>query len=130
MGATEIDPADEPEDEDDEFKVWAAGQPTSRNYLGLKGATLKRGEQVCKTVQIGLYGDPETGEVSKRELRFKSLPRRLGAPGFDFDHPTVQWFCENKEIDKLLAFLKDEVDQPGRYRHRRGVACPGPRPTC
>lgn len=105
-------------EEPDDFKVWTANQPTSPNYFGLEGATIKKGRDVCKTVEIALYGDPSTGEVRSRVLRFATFRRAKGGSGFDFQKPEDRssWFCEDKEIDKLLAFLKDEVDQPGRYR--------------
>lgn len=98
---------------DDEFKVWASRTPRSPNQLGLEGVTLKKGPQVCKTVALARYGSPETGEVKKTELRFRTA-KRNDSGGFDFDGAHA-WACENAEIEKLQAFLTEHLD-PGRYR--------------
>jgi hypothetical protein len=77
---------------------------------------LKDGPQVAKTVTVAAFGDPATGEVKKRELRFRTSPRRTDGSGFAFDSPTRTWACENGEVDRLLAFLQTEVEATGRYR--------------
>lgn len=99
---------------DDAFRIWASHQSTNPNYMGLVGATVKLGRRVCKTASLARYGDGETGEVKKRVLRLCAYNRDGG--GFDFDNPTVSWYVENEEIDRLLAFLNEDVDQVGRYR--------------
>lgn len=102
-------------DESDAFKVWTAGQPKSPNHLGLVGATIKLGPRVCKTVTVAKFGDGTTGEVKTRELRVSKYNRQLDGR-FDFDKPDAAWVIENEEIERLLAFLNDDVDQAGRYR--------------
>jgi hypothetical protein len=62
--------------------------------MGLRGAMLKKGQQVAKTVTVADYGDQVTGEIRKRELRFKTVPRDPQGPGYDFDSPTASWACE------------------------------------
>ncbi|MCP4308704.1 MAG: DUF4263 domain-containing protein [bacterium] len=104
---------EEPSD-DDAFRIWASAQPQSGNHLGLEGATVKLGPKVCKTVSLALFGDGTTGEVSKRVLRVSAFNRSDGQ--FDFSNPSATWFVENEEIDRLLAFLSHDVEQPGRYR--------------
>lgn len=99
---------------DDEFRIWASQQSTNPNYMGLVGATVKLGKRVCKTASLARFGDGETGEVKKRVLRISAYNRDDG--GFDFDNSTVSWYVENEEIDRLLAFLNEDVDQVGRYR--------------
>ena len=108
----ELQPADE--SPDDAFRIWASQQSTNPNYMGLVGATVKLGKRVCKTASLARFGDGETGEVKKRVLRLCAYDRDGG--GFDFDNPTVTWYVENDEIDRLLAFLNEDVDQAGRYR--------------
>lgn len=105
----------QPQSNDDAFKVWASGGGPSGNYLGRTGATIKLGPRVCKTASVSLYGDAETGEIRKRELRVSSYPRG-GDGGFDFENPETSWFIENEEIPRLLAYLNDEAVEPGRYR--------------
>ena len=101
--------------DDDAFRMWVSdGQPTSPNYLGLKGATLKPGPRVYKTVRFSQYGDGETQDIRKRELRFSSYTRTDGR--LDFDSPDNTWFIEDEEIERLLAFLNTDVDHTGRYR--------------
>lgn len=100
---------------DDAFRMWVSdGQQQSPNYLGRKGATLKFGPKVCKTASISRFGDGETQEVRKRELRFSSFSRREGH--FDFETPENTWYIEDDEIERLLAFLNTDVDYTGRYR--------------
>jgi Domain of unknown function (DUF4263) len=98
----------------DEFKVWIAGQGTKPGHLGLSGATLKKGRDVCKVATLALFG--KDGVASHRELRCKTAPRKPDAPGFDFDNPKAEWSCEDDEIEKLLAFLREDFDRAGRYR--------------
>jgi hypothetical protein len=40
----------------------------------------------------------------------------LGVAGYDFDHPTFNWSCEDEEIDRALAFLTTDVEESGRNR--------------
>jgi hypothetical protein len=101
---------------DDEFKVWVERQPRGRGQLGFRGAMLKDGPQVAKTVTIAEYGDVENGEVKKRELRFRTSPRRPDGVGFAFEAPSRTWACEDDEVDRLIAFLQNEVEVTGRYR--------------
>lgn len=84
--------------------------------IGFRGAMLKDGPQVAKTVTMSEYGDTSTREVKKRELRFRTAARRTDGNGFAFDEPTRTWACEGDEVDRLLAFLQVEVGATGRYR--------------
>jgi len=94
-----------------------AGSPTdSDRTVRLRGATLKKGPRVCKTVALADYGDPATGELRTRELIFLAADRHPIGPGYDFDNPRVRWWCENEEVERLLAFLHSEVAETGRYR--------------
>ncbi len=103
----------------DEFKVWISSQPQGLGQFGHRGAVIKPGPHVLKTVTWSTYGNDKTGEVKKRQLRFRAHNRRRdGRPGWDFDEPETKatWFCEDEEIDRLLAFLHSEVAEGGRYR--------------
>jgi hypothetical protein len=101
---------------DDEFRIWVERQPRGVGQLGFRGAMLKDGPQVAKTVTMSEYGDTSTREVKKRELRFRTAARRTDGNGFAFDEPTRTWACEGDEVDRLLAFLQVEVGATGRYR--------------
>jgi len=101
--------------QDDAFKIWTAGQPKSPNHMGLVGATLKLGPKVCKTVSVAKYGDAGKGEVKSRVLKVASYSRQQDG-GFDFANPETTWYIENEEIERLLAFLNEDVDQAGRYK--------------
>jgi hypothetical protein len=100
----------------DAFTVWVNRQPKGPGQLGARGAVLKTGRQVAKTVTYSSFGDTTTGEVKKRELSFRTVPRNPLGPGYDFDNPSARWSCENNEVDRLLAFLGEEVKGTGRYR--------------
>jgi hypothetical protein len=112
MSESEMRPADDPPP--DAFRMWASRQPSKPNHMGIVGATLKLGPRVCKTVSISRFGDGETGEVKKRVLTLSAFNRENGR--FDFSDPAVRWYVENDEIDKLLAFLNQDVGYVGRYR--------------
>jgi hypothetical protein len=100
----------------DELAIWVKQQPRGAGQLGLRGALLKMGPQVAKIVTVADFGDRDSGALSKRELSFKTVPRRRGGSGYDFDSPSKRWACENEEVEKLLAFLHTEVATTGRYR--------------
>jgi len=70
-----------------------------------------------KTVELSHYGDPETAEVRKRELRYRTFDKRKSS-NIDFDaaDPKSTWFCENEEIERLLAFLHSDIARTGRYQ--------------
>lgn len=101
---------------DEAFSVWVNEHPQGPGQLHARGAVLKTGQRVAKTVAYSAFGDKDTGEVKKRELRFRTLPRHPDRPGYDFANKDITWFCENGEIDRLVTFLGDKVDGTGRYR--------------
>lgn len=102
---------------EDGFRVWVDRHPLGPGQLGFRGAMLKDGPQVAKTVTVSEYGDVRTRQVKKRELRFSTTSRRPDGTGFAFGELTkTTWACEDDEMDRLLAFLQDEVDETGRYR--------------
>jgi hypothetical protein len=100
---------------DADFSLWVSAQPTIPGQLSARGATLKVGPQVCKTVLLAEYGDQATGEVRKRELTFRTS-RRQPDRSFDFAHPSQGWSCQDDEIDRLLAFLHAGGHTAGRFR--------------
>ncbi len=87
------------------FTVWVNEHPQGPGQLRARGAVLKTGHQVAKTVTYSTFGDRATGEVKKRELRFGTVPRHRHGPGYDFANRDVTWYCENGEIDRLVTFL-------------------------
>lgn len=104
------------EQADEAFTVWVRNEPRGPGQLGFQGAMLKSGPHVAKTVTVAEYGDAATGEVRKREVRFRTSPRRSDGPGFDFSKPERTWACENDEIDRLVTFLNASVASSGRYK--------------
>lgn len=101
----------------DDFTMWTNAQQLGPGQLGLRGAMLKTGPQVAKVVTVADYGDQGTGEIRKRELAFRTVPRRGDGPGYDFDDRSLgRWSCENEEVERLLAFLESDVAPRGRYR--------------
>jgi hypothetical protein len=112
MSEFELEPTG---NEDAAFKVWVSGPAQNPTHLGRRGARLKLGKKVCKTAVFSQYGDQDTGEVKSRELRLSAYERHPDGT-FAFDSPNVSWYIVDEEIEQLLAFLKSEVDQPGRYR--------------
>jgi hypothetical protein len=107
---------EQPQRAEEAFTVWVNG-PRGNNRKRT-GAVVKSGRDVMKTVLLEHYGRPGSDKVSKRSLRFSSHDRRGDrVPDFE-DQETAKstWFCENDEIDKVVAFLNNEVGHTGRYR--------------
>ncbi|MGN2635073.1 Shedu anti-phage system protein SduA domain-containing protein [Nocardia takedensis] len=98
------------------FRIWINAARGRR--LQHKGAVIKNGPKVIKTVELSHYGSPDDGEVRKRELRFRANDTSANQ-AIDFDDDTSDkntWFCENDEIETLLAFLHSDVARTGRYQ--------------
>ncbi|WP_157187300.1 Shedu anti-phage system protein SduA domain-containing protein [Nocardia vinacea] len=98
------------------FLMWLNGSRGPQ--LGQRGAVIKKGRDVMKTVDLSHYGNPADGEIRKRTLRFRTIDVR-GNRAVDFDDGKTDknaWFCENDEIEKLLAFLHTDVARTGRYQ--------------
>jgi hypothetical protein len=104
-----------PQDED--FTVWVNRPPWGDRQLERKGAIIKKGQLVTKTVILTNYGDGPSKEVKKRELRFRAHSHRKGyGPNYDEPEPKTTWYCEGEEIERVLAFLQSDVARTGRYR--------------
>ncbi|NKY88165.1 Shedu anti-phage system protein SduA domain-containing protein [Nocardia veterana] len=105
-----------PVDHEAGFLMWLNGP--RRSQLGQRGAVIKKGRDVMKTVDLSYYGNPSDNEVKKRTLRFRTIDVR-GNRAVDYGDFTADkndWFCENDEIARLLAFLHTEVAHTGRYQ--------------
>ena len=105
---------------EDAFKIWVCQRSLDGRHMGLRGAVIKQGRDVMKTVDAGkLTATRQTGEVRKRELRFRTHERRktvrLGGTSTSPD-PKTTWYCENEEIERLLSFLHSDVSRTGRFR--------------
>jgi hypothetical protein len=98
------------------FRIWInSPRGLKRKH---KGAVIKAGRRVMKTVELFHFGRANDGEIRNRALRFRSYEVRDGKK-VDFDdeaNAKNTWFCEDEEIEKLLAFLNNEVAHTGRYR--------------
>jgi hypothetical protein len=106
-------------DGEDAFRIWVNRQPQAGPQMDLRGAVIKDGRYVLKTVTLTNYGDKKTGEIKKRELRFRTYDRRnRPQDGWDFDDldSKTTWWCEDKEIERVLSFLQSDVARTGRYR--------------
>ena len=101
---------------EDAFLAWV--NSPHRNRLKSWGAAVKRGTRVLKTVEISHFGNPETKETRKRELRLRSIEAQE-SKHVDFDDSSSTkntWFCNDEEIERLTAFLQGQIDQTGRYQ--------------
>ncbi len=106
----------DPSDHEIEFRVWLNGARGRR--LDHKGVVLKTGRDVMKTAELSHFGNPADGEVKSRTLRFRSFDLRGKRP-VDFEDDAADknsWFCQNEEIERLLAFLHSDVARTGRYQ--------------
>jgi hypothetical protein len=107
----------EPSFIDEAFTIWINRPSPDARHLGKRGAIIKRGRDVTKTITMTNYGDKVSGEVKKRELRFRTHEHRRGCqPNYDEPDPKTTWWCENDEIERVLAFLQSDIARTGRYR--------------
>lgn len=106
----------DPSEHEIAFRMWL-NSPRGRR-LNHKGAVLKAGRDVMKTAELSHFGNPADGEIKSRTLRFRSFDLR-GGKSVDFEDDKLDknsWFCENDEIERLLAFLHSDIARTGRYR--------------
>ncbi|MEU5135585.1 MULTISPECIES: Shedu anti-phage system protein SduA domain-containing protein [Streptomyces] len=100
----------------DEVNAWGLEPREEDGLFGTKNIEIKSGPRVYKRASISVYGSPTSGEIKKEELRLESFARKIGSNEFDFDNPKDRWFCENGEIERLVAFLSGAFSTAGRYR--------------
>lgn len=111
------DYGDSLDDDEAAFKGWISRQLHGDSHFGSRYEVIKPGPKVMKTVMITNYGDKSTGELMKRKLRFRTFEKdKSGSWNFDDPDPKTTWWCENAEIDRLLAFLYSEVTETECYR--------------
>jgi hypothetical protein len=83
--------------------------------LEVRTVVVKKGPQVYKAASLITYGNPDTFEVKRRELRVKSYRARRSGPGFDFSETEHSWHCEDSEIERLQFLLNEELAESGTY---------------
>lgn len=86
--------------------------------LSVRTLDVHPGPRKWKTVSLLVFGDAETGEVKKQELRVQTWARKAldeGA-GYDFEKDEYHWHCEGEaEIDAVRKFLNEEFEAEGKY---------------
>ncbi|MGW0899278.1 Shedu anti-phage system protein SduA domain-containing protein [Streptomyces goshikiensis] len=100
----------------EEMNMWGLDAEEGTGRFGTRSAEIKNGPKVYKKVTYSIFGDPATGEVRNESLRFTSHQKKTGANDFDFENTKDAWSCENGEIERLMAFLSNDVRKQGRYR--------------
>jgi hypothetical protein len=77
-------------------------------------AVVKAGPKAYKTASL-LYFGPSPEQITKRELVVKTSMRSPGV-GYDFADTQRDWYCQDQEIDRLAAFLRQQgVVAAGEY---------------
>jgi Shedu protein SduA, C-terminal len=105
------------------LEVRIKGGPLPHGCFDIQTVVVKKGPQAYKTATLWTFGNPETAEIKKTELRLQSWNAKTNGPGFDFEERPNTWCCEESEIGALAAFLTGELDVPGVY-HRIGADSP------
>lgn len=93
----------------EEFRTWMteAGQLDPR-HLGTRGVEIAKARKY-KAATLTIHGDPDTGEVSHQRLKVICAPRHPQTGGYDFDNPESVWICEDGQVERLRAFLANEL---------------------
>lgn len=100
----------------EEMNMWGLDAEEGTGRFGTRSAEIKNGPRVYKKVTYSTFGNPATNEIRTETLRFTSHERKVGAAEFDFENVKDSWSCENGEIERLMAFLSNDVRKQGRYR--------------
>ncbi len=76
---------------------------------------VKAGPQAWKTAALLTFGDPTSGEVSRRTLRVQTWQRTQGG-GYPFEQKAdFRWSCDDGEIWKLATLLTTNLPAAGTY---------------
>jgi hypothetical protein len=101
----------------DQLRVTVRRDLESPEQFALEQVVVKNGPQVYKVAVVRTFGDPDTGEVKKREFRVQSYRRKRDEAGYDFEKTESTWYCENAEIDRVQSLLSQQLPTlSGVYR--------------
>lgn len=80
---------------------------------------IKAGPRTYKVACILQFTNPDTGEITHRELRLNSYKYLVGS-GIDFSvkERLCRWDCRDEEITRLRTFLEqyEQITTPGTHR--------------
>jgi len=83
--------------------------------MNTEQVVVKKGPQAYKTATLLTFGDKETGEIRKRELRVQTWRAKSGSGGFEFDKTENAWHCVDEEIDRVTTLLLGEARSSGNF---------------
>ncbi|MFB9882071.1 Shedu anti-phage system protein SduA domain-containing protein [Planobispora siamensis] len=107
------------------FRVRVAEDISNPKVLSAETLEVKKGPQAWKAAKLRTYGDRDTGEIRKREFSVEQYAAKLWGAGYRFDEkPERRWYCEDAEIDALLAFLNGAMPSTGTYIRVDDVSLP------
>ena len=97
------------------LKFRLRGEYSAPGLLRTEQVLVKEGPLAYKSATLLTFGDKETGEIRKRELRVQTWRARVEGTGFEFDKTENAWHCEDEEIDRLTTLLLGDARATGNY---------------
>jgi hypothetical protein len=101
------------------FQVRIKAEHRNPSVLLSEAVAVKNGPRAYKSATILTIGDPETGEVKKREFVVQTYSRSLSGPGYDFHKAENRWSCEDDEIQIVQELLNGSFPDSGMYQLAR-----------
>ncbi|MBI3677455.1 MAG: hypothetical protein HY243_12660, partial [Proteobacteria bacterium] len=107
-----------------EIKARAAAIP---NCEIIQSTVIKRGPQTFKVATVLQFKNPQTNEISHRELHLNDYPFRVrSGVKWEKKDRRAHWTCKDDEVASLRIFLEtfDQASTPGEYSVIAGKPSP------
>lgn len=101
------------------FQVRIKSEHRNPNVVFSEVVAVKNGPRAYKSAAILTIGDPDTGEVKKRQFVVQTFNRSTSGPGYNFQRADSRWYCEDQEILAVQDLLNGQFPQSGRYQLAR-----------
>lgn len=106
-----------PTEEDFLLKI-RTKQSSILNCECTQNAIITKGQKTYKVASVLQFRNPDSGEITHREVHFNDYPFRVGTGiQWDVKDRLRHWACKDDEIERLKAFLHtiDEAVAPKQY---------------
>ena len=83
-----------------------------------QNAIITKGQKTYKVASVLQFRNPDSGEISHKEVHFNDYPFRVGTGvQWDVKDRLKHWTCKDDEIDRVIAFLTaiDGTTAPSHY---------------
>lgn len=113
--------------EDDFLVEIQTRQSQIPNCECIQNAIITKGKQTYKVASVLQFRNPDSGQISHREVHFNDYPFRRGTGiQWEIKDRLRHWACKDDEIERLKAFLHaiDDAVVPNQYTVIEGRPSP------